>query len=124
MQAFFWKVSNRPKPVDSGSLGCAFARISKMCQWGLILDKSPFPAAISAKKSPDMTKGIGPTPPGTRIPHLPSTPRQVSRRFPAGCLVESATDYRFLGQRKDPADSFAHGCGLARPQWQCAATTN
>ena len=28
----------------------------------LILDKSPFPAAISAKKSPDMTKRIGPVP--------------------------------------------------------------
>src|SRR6266849_8530269 len=32
----------------------------KNVSMGLILDKSPFPAAISSKKSPDMTNGIGP----------------------------------------------------------------
>src|SRR5438876_3214047 len=134
MQAFFLEGL---EPSKTGRFRQFWLRIRaniKNVSIRLILDKSPFPAAISAKKSPDMTKRIGPVPlrcakrtnlpfthtrtrararnraarnpqcvpapPGTRIPHLPSAPRQGSRRFPAGCLVESATDYRFLGQRK------------------------
>jgi hypothetical protein len=147
----------------------------------LSLDKSPFPAVISAKKSPDMTKGIGPVAASlceahqsaihthtrtrararNRAARNPHRLRKINLRLrclPLGPadgelnLAQCSARLRHLERgyrtclqlRVKYLDAFlldallkaqlitdfsasvkiqqtsAHGCGLARPQWQCS----